>query len=258
MRRRERPRPSLSAHHPDGRDHVVRVVERLAHAHEHDVRHEAAAVGRHERAVGRRRAGPVADPVPRDDELRHDLGGGQVAHEALRAGVAERAGEGAADLARDAQRAAIDLRNVDALDLGALVERTRRGHADEPLARAVLRDLLGDDRRAVEGVDRGERAWRRPLPTFVMASKVAGAAQIDPVPELGDAHLQLALGHADRREPVLQFVPGQPDEGPRERRRRREARRLLDRRLSPWRRGRHRAGRRPRWRYAWRCRAPSP
>jgi hypothetical protein len=37
----------------------------LAHAHEHDVRHEARAVDRHEGALRRRLAGPVAEPVAR-------------------------------------------------------------------------------------------------------------------------------------------------------------------------------------------------
>ncbi len=109
---------------------------------------------------------------------------GQVAHEALRAGVAEGAGERAADLARDAERAAIDLGDVDALDLRALVERARRRHADQPLAGAVLRDLLGDDLRA------GRACRRRPAPRAgpcrrsVIVVEVAGAAKVDPVPEL--------------------------------------------------------------------------
>ncbi len=44
----------------------------------------------------------------------------------MRAGVAEGAVQRAADLARDAQRAAVGLRDIDALDLGALVVRVRR------------------------------------------------------------------------------------------------------------------------------------
>ena len=58
----------------------------------------------------------------RDDLLRR-----QIAHQLLRAGVAEGAIERAADLARDAERAAIALGNIDAFDFGALVQRDRPG-----------------------------------------------------------------------------------------------------------------------------------
>ena len=72
--------------------------------------------------------------------------GRQIAHQPLRAGVAERAGERAADLARDAQRAAIVFGDVDGLD-----SPCRRASAQQPFARAVDRHLLGDDLRPVEG-----------------------------------------------------------------------------------------------------------
>ena len=132
----------------------------------------------------------------------------QVAHETLRAGVAERTGERAADLGRDAQRAAIDLRDVDALDLRALVERPRRGHPQQPLARAVLRDLLADDRGTVERVGVGQRLAQA-LADVRHRLEVADAAQVDPMPELPDAHPQLALGHADGGEFFFQFIPRQ-------------------------------------------------
>ena len=143
-------------------DDVVEVVERLAHAHEDDVRDEALALGRQQalraRALRERLARPVAEPVAGDDRLRRDLLRRQVAHEPLRAGVAEGAGQRAADLARDAERAAVALGDIDALDLGAAVARARRRHADQPLAGAVLRDLLGDDLGTIERVGFGERA----------------------------------------------------------------------------------------------------
>src|SRR3546814_6977225 len=56
-------------------------------------------------ALGRRR--PFAEVIARHHDLADDLGRCEVAHQALGAGVAELAGEGAADLAGDAERAAI-------------------------------------------------------------------------------------------------------------------------------------------------------
>ncbi len=72
--------------------------------------------------------------------------------------MAEAAGERAADLARDAQRAAVLLRDVDRLHLLAVIE------AKQPFARAVGGDLLGDDLGAGEGEAanraRSETPWR--------------------------------------------------------------------------------------------------
>jgi hypothetical protein len=96
------------------------------------------------------RFGKIAEPVARHHQLRHDLLGGEIAHQTLRAGVAEGAGQRAADLARDAERAAIDLGDVDAFDLGAAITRAGRGHPDQPFAGAVGRNLLGCDLWQVE------------------------------------------------------------------------------------------------------------
>src|SRR5215204_677878 len=130
------------------------------------------------------------------DRLRRDLLRRQVADEPLRAGVAERAGQRAADLARDAERAAVALGDVDALDLGASVARARRRHADQPLAGAVLRDLLGDDLGTIERVGVGKRSPQA-LADVRHVLEAAGAAKVDPVPELRGAHPAIALGHAD-------------------------------------------------------------
>ena len=88
-------------------------------------------------------ARPVAEPVARDHHLADDLAGREVAHQPLRAGVAERAGERAADLAREAERAAVGLRDVDALDLVRPLARVLARQPQQPFARAVDRDLLG-------------------------------------------------------------------------------------------------------------------
>ena len=130
--------------------HRLEVVERLAHAHHHDVGDEPAAVGRHDGAGRRRLSGPVAEPVAGDQDLTDDLAGGEIAHQPLGAGVAEAAIERAADLARDAQRAAPGLRDIDALDLVRPVAGFT-GQPQQPFARAVDRDLLRHHLRPIEG-----------------------------------------------------------------------------------------------------------
>jgi hypothetical protein len=111
--------------------HVLEIVERLAHAHQHDVRQKPGFI------LGAR-AGfrPFAQIVARHHDLADDLARGEVAHQLLRAGVAEGTGQRAADLARNAQRAAILLGDVDDLDL------VPAGDAHEVFARAVVRDLF--------------------------------------------------------------------------------------------------------------------
>ena len=91
---------------------------------------------------------PVANAVARQQDLADDLLWLEVAHQLLRAGVTERAGERAADLARDAQRAAIGLGDVDRFDLRGARLASALGQPQQPLARPVGRHLLGDDLRA--------------------------------------------------------------------------------------------------------------
>src|SRR5262249_28909812 len=108
--------------------HRLEIVERLAHAHHDDVGDEAlaapalpalAGAGARGRGTAARARSPqpITETIARDHDLADDLAGREVAHEPLRAGVTERAGERAADLARDAKRAAVGLGDVDAFDL---------------------------------------------------------------------------------------------------------------------------------------------
>src|SRR6185437_16770295 len=71
-------------------------------------------------------AWPVSQPVARDHNLTHDLAGGEVPHQPLGAGMAKGAVESAADLARYAQRPALGVGNIDALDF---VRPLARSHA---------------------------------------------------------------------------------------------------------------------------------
>ena len=98
-------------------------------------------------SVGGVEARKIAEPLARDDELRDDLARGEIAHQLLRAGMAESAVERAADLARNAERAAVALGNIDAFDLGAPVASIDRGEPEQPFAGAVGGDLLVDDLR---------------------------------------------------------------------------------------------------------------
>ena len=78
----------------DGGEHPVEVEQRLAHAHEDDVRQPLAVGGQAPRGVA---------------DLVDDLGGLEVPREAQLAGRAERAADRAAGLARDAQRVPLAL-----------------------------------------------------------------------------------------------------------------------------------------------------
>ena len=104
----------------------------------------------------------------------------------------------AADLARNAQRAAIGLRNVDTLDL-MRPAFDLAGKADEPFARAVDRDLFGGDLRA-----RQREALRQRRAQLLRqgghGGEILRAAHVEPVPDLLHAHAPLPLRHVDRAE----------------------------------------------------------
>ena len=80
----------------------------------------------------------------------------------------------------------------------------RRGHAQEPLARAVGRDLLGDNFGPGERAALGELLEERPG-DIAHRRKLARAAMVDPMPELRGAHVELALGRADFGESADDF-----------------------------------------------------
>ncbi len=113
--------------------HRLEIVQRLAHAHHDDVGDEPLLrIG----AGGRGGTLPVGKPIARQHHLTDDLARRQIAHQALRAGMAERAIQRAADLAGDAERAAVGLRDVDAFDVMRPIRRLTR-QRQEPFARAV-------------------------------------------------------------------------------------------------------------------------
>ena len=113
--------------------YVFKVVQWLAHAHQHDV-------GQQPRRIGQRTGhGPFAQIIPRHHHLPDNLGRGQVAHQFLRASVTEGTGQRAADLRADAQGAAPLFGDIHHLDLMAARD------AHQIFARAVFGHLLGHD-----------------------------------------------------------------------------------------------------------------
>ncbi len=109
------------------RDRIV--LQRLTHAHEHDIADDALA-------IGRRTQGTVGPP-----QLPYHLGHVEIAAEALLAGGAEQAIDRTPGLRGDAQRAAIGFRNEHRFHGIALPD------VEQPLARAIGGDVIGDDRR---------------------------------------------------------------------------------------------------------------
>ncbi len=115
--------------------------------------------------------------------------------------MAEAAGERAADLARNAQRSAIRLGNVDRFDFRRALARAARRQPQQPFARAVLGDLLGCDFRPRQREARVEfRA--QTLCDVGEREDVLRAARIYPVPELRRAHLALARRNARKRQRI--------------------------------------------------------
>ena len=151
-----------------------------------------------------RHSQPVIEAIACDHDLPHDFAGRKVAHEALRAGMAERAGERAADLTREAKRAAISIRNVNAFDLVRPLAGMPVAQAQEPFARAIGRDLLGHD----FGTSERELRCQRGTQLFRNArhrSELPGATNVEPVPDLLYAHLALHGRHADACERFAQL-----------------------------------------------------
>ncbi len=145
--------------------------------------------------------GPFAERVARRHHLADDLAGIEIAHQALRPGMAELARQGAADLGGDAERAALLLGNVDAFRLLAV------GEAQEPLARAVRRAERPRRRGPRHDIAPGEVAAKF-LGERSHRREIGDAAVIDPMPQLARAE----GGRADRRHFGSQLRAAQSDQ----------------------------------------------
>ena len=74
--------------------------------------------------------------------------------------------------------------------------RSGRRHAQKPFARPVRGNLLGDDFGPRERKALAKLFKQRPR-NVAHGGKLGDATMVDPMPELGGAHVELALGHAD-------------------------------------------------------------
>ena len=187
----------------------VEIEERLAHPHEDDVGQALPVRGQAARGVA---------------DLVDDLGGLEVAGEAQLAGRAERAADGTAGLARDAQRVPLALPPA-----GRIVHEDR---LDESAVGQSMEGLLGQaavgeaDLRVADGieperlVELGPEA-RRQRPDL---GRGIGLAAPDGI---GDLASPEARG-ATRGEPRLELASGEPRE-PGQGRYRRRRDRLDDR-----------------------------
>ena len=142
--------------------------------------------------------------------LADDLACGQIAHELLRAGVAEAAGQRAADLARNAQGAAVFLGDIDGLDLLPAAARVG-GEPQQPFAGAVGGNLLGDDLKPADAEMLVQRLAQL-LGDIGHGGEGGDAAMIDPAPDLAHAHAALPLGHAGKAQRRGQFVAAEANQ----------------------------------------------
>jgi hypothetical protein len=122
-------------HEPQRRHERIVVEQRLAHAHHDDVGDDALALARY--GAGRR----LAQRELGHAQLADDLARRQVARKTLLARGAKTAVDRAARLRRHAKRTARFLGNENGLD------RIPVADVDEPLARAVGRNVIADDGR---------------------------------------------------------------------------------------------------------------
>ncbi len=137
---------------------------------------------------------PVIDErAVRVPQLAHDLGGRQVAVEALPAGGAERAVERAARLRRHAQRPAVVLGDVHGLD------RVPGTDVEQPLARAVGRRRVAHD-RGPANLGGCRELLAEALRQVGHRVDVAGEALVHPVQHLLRAKRLLAHGAEERGE----------------------------------------------------------
>jgi hypothetical protein len=120
----------------DGLEHVVHVVRRLAHAHEHHLAHLA--------------------PAPRQHHLGDDLGTAELAQQAAAPGHAKTAADGAADLGRHAHAVARQQHAFHGLAIGQFEQagaptHRRRMLGAHPRQAIELAPSAGKAARSVAG-----------------------------------------------------------------------------------------------------------
>ena len=158
---------------------AVVVRERLAHPHEHDVRHPAICRPR---------------PLRRPHDLLDDLAGGEVPFEAGLPGRAEAAPHGAARLARHAHCCAVGVEHQHGLDPRAALESPQPLDGRRPCRSLTPRasSSAGGSSRSSRGAQRlGQRRHLDRIHHLVVEGS----------PDLVDAVPRLALQRGGKRGP---------------------------------------------------------
>ena len=189
---------------------IVEIVERLAHAHHHDIRKQPAIGGIAAfilRLVQPRHAafGPFAQRITRQHDLTDNLARRQIAHKAHRARMAEAAIERAADLAGDAKRSAIRIGDEDHFEIVPV------GSAQQPFARAVGRVLGFDHFGPPDHEPLGQPGAHR-LGDIGHRFEIGDAAMVEPVEYLFRAQLGLPCVQPCGCEQFGNARLGQPDQ----------------------------------------------
>ena len=137
----------------------------------------------------------------------------EIAHETLRSRVTESACQSAADLARNAQRAAVGLWDVDRFDFRRVGFVAPLGQAQQPFARTIDGNLLCHDLWPRKRIGPGQRAAQI-FRDIAHVFEARDAAHIDPAPQLVDAHAQLLFRDADFSERCFESITPEPGERP--------------------------------------------
>ena len=180
---------------------MLEIIERLAHAHHHDVgqhppigrilRRILVFVVQHCDAAAHIAFGPFAQRIARQHDLADNLARRQIAHQTHRAGMAETAVQRAADLTRHAQRSPIRIGNEHHLIILPVVG------PQQPFASAIVGHLRFYHLRAADDETLGHPAAHR-LGEVRHRVEIGLAAMIEPVEQLfgaqfGRFHVQPCL-----------------------------------------------------------------
>ena len=170
-----RQRQPIAIHHDFQRiAHIFKIIERLTHAHHHDVGQQPSLWLRR----------PFTQRIARQHDLPDNFRRSQIAHQLHRARMAKPAIERAAHLAGNTQRPAIRIGDEHHFII------LRIGGAQQPFARAIDGDLRLHHLRPAD-----HKPLLQPrvlgLGNIGHLGKAGGPAIIDPMPDLLGAQLRL-------------------------------------------------------------------
>ncbi len=205
--------PVAIGKHADRVAHIVEIIERLAHAHEDDVRDRRAR-----RRCGNSPSVGGVSPGKSPSLSRATMSCATISRaERLRTSLCVPVWQ---KLQVSVQPTWLEMQsvprslsgNIDAFDLGALVVCERSGakrssHLRVPSCETCSVTTCGPR----QAVMLGELAAQS-LADVEHGVEARGALEIEPVPELRDAHLDLALGHAKPAQDLRKLGACRADE----------------------------------------------